>query len=205
VQTCRGSNVWLVCELSETQKIRFENIIDMGLQWSTMMRLFEEGSKGNLFKQIIENTAEEIFNTKSRMDFVKAHAEFCDWGSKNTFLAEKERKGRIVKQRKLASYGQIAKTLDVTLKVAVYYCHLPDCERAKKISDWLNAAVDTRMMAMLEKAYPDEIKPWPARVEDVQKNEYLKIQGTVLKFKEKHRGQILPVQFDDIYQNMLNP
>jgi len=197
--------MWRVRDLSETQKIRFKNIIDMGLQWSTMMRLFEEGSKKNLFKQIIKNTAEEIFNTNSRMDFVKAHAKFCDWGSKNIFLAEKERKGRIVKQRKLASYGQIAKTLDITLKVAIYYCHLPDCDKAKKISDWLNAAVDTQMMAMLKKEYPDEIKPWPARVEDVQKSEYLRIQETVLKFiKEKHRG-ILPVQFDDIYQSMLNP
>lgn len=198
--------MWQVSGLSETQRIRFENIIDMGLQWSTMMRLFEEGSKKNLFKRIIKKNAEEVFNANSKDDFVKAHNEFCDWGSKNIFLAEKERKGRVIKRREPASYGQIAKTLDVTLKVAVYYCHLPDCDRAKKISDWLNAAVDTRMMAMLRKEYPIEIKPWPTTVEDVQKSEYQRIQETVRKFiRDKRQGTILPVQFDDIYQNMLNP
>jgi hypothetical protein len=198
--------MWQVSDLSEPQRIRFENIIDMGLQWSTMMRLFEEGSKKRLFKQMIKKTTEEVFNADSRDGFMKAHTGFCDWGSSNIFQAEKERKGRVIKRRTIASYGQIAKTLDVTMKVAVYYSHLPDCERAKTISKWLNAAVDTPMMAMLRREYPNKIKPWPRTVEDVQKGEYRKIQEIVHQFiRDKHQGKILPVQFDDIYQNLLNP
>lgn len=68
-------------------------------------------------------------------------------------MAEKRRNDRIIKESKVASYGQLAKTLDVTLKVAIYYSHLPNCQKAIKISNWLNAAVDTQMMAMLSKEF----------------------------------------------------
>jgi len=197
--------MWRVSELDESERIRFENIIEMGLGFSTMIRLFKKGSTEELHCQIVKKTAEDIFNAKSREDFAQIHSEFCDWGTSNIFLAEKKRNGRIIKKSKLASYGQIAKTLDVTLKAAVYYSHLPNCERSKRISEWLNAAVDTKMMAMLRKEYPHEIESWPYTIENVDKSNYVKIQKLVRKFIEKkHQRQITPVQFDDIYWNKLN-
>ena len=96
-------------------------------------------------------------------------------------------------------------TLDVTLKVAIYYSYLPDFQKCERILNWLNAGVDTRMMAMLRKKYPEAIEAWPKKVEDVNKAKYLTIQETVLKFiREKHEGKLLPVQFDDVYWYKLN-
>lgn len=197
--------MWRASELDEPERVRFKNIIEMGLDFSAMIRLFQKGSVETLYDQIVKKTAEDIFNANSGEHFIQIHSEFCDWGTKNIFLAEKKRNGRIIKKSKLASYGQIAKTLDVTLKVAVYYSHLPNCERSKKISEWLNAAVDTKMMAMLRKQYPDAIESWPATIEDVDKGSYVTIQELVRKFiKEKHQGRLAPVQFDDIYWRILN-
>ena len=197
--------MWRASKLDEPARIRFENIIDMGLTFSTMMRLFRKGSKGILYDQIVTKTAEEIFNTNSRDDFVDVHSRFCDWGVRKIFLAEKKRNGQLIKKSTLASYGQIAKTFDVTLKVAVYYSHLPNCEKSMKISEWLNAAVDTQMMSFLREQYPSAIRSWPAKIEEVQKSDYLTIQEIVRKFiKEERHGDILPVQFDDIYWSMLN-
>lgn len=198
--------MWRASELNKEERLRFENIIDMGVAWSTMLRLFRKGSKKDLNDRIIKKTAEGVFNVDSREDFAHIHSEFCDWGTRNIFLAQKKRKRRIIKQSKAASYGQIAKTLDVTLKVAVYYCHLPNCETSKKISPWLNAAVDTEMMAKLREQYPNEIKSWPTKIEEVDKNNYLTVQEIVRRvIKEKHSGKIIPVQFDDIYWREVHP
>ncbi len=128
------------------------------------------------------------------------------WGVRQIILAErKNKRGQVVKKAGPASYGQIAKTFDVVLKVAVYYCHLPNCEKSQQISGWLNAAVDTRMMGMLKKYYLEDIASWPATIEQVDNSTYMSIQEIVRKFiAERHNGNIIPVQFDDIYWRALN-
>lgn len=190
---------------SEPGEIRFQNIVGMGLDFSSMIRLFEKDSEDKLWEKIVFDTAEKIFNTQSQEQFNDIHSEFCDWGSKNVFLAEKTRNGRMIKKRKLASYGQVAKTLDVTLKVMVYYCHLPNYETSKRLVKWLHAAVDTQMMGMLADEYPEEIQPRPTKIEEVDKAKYLAIQEIVSRFiSEKHEGKLLPVEFDDIYWYKLN-
>jgi hypothetical protein len=192
--------------VDDPNEIRFHNIIGMGLDFSSMIRVFEKGSEDRLWNKLVHGTAQKIFNTQSKDEFNLAHREFCDWGTKNIYLAERKKNGRIIKQRKLASYGQIAKTLDVTLKVAVYYSHLPDLQKYKRIMAWLNAGVDTRMMEMLSKQYPDLIRPWPSTVGEVDRASYLTIQEGVLKFiNQEHGGKLLPVEFDDIYWYKLNP
>lgn len=202
--------MWKASELEKKERVRFENIIKMGLDFSSMMRLFTKCSNEKLYNRIVKVTAEKFFNANSREDFVDTHSQFCDWGIGKIVLAEKKRNGQIIKESKLASYGQIAKTLDVTLKAAIYYSHLPNCEKATEISSWLNAAVDTKMMAMLGsidgKKYQTEIRPWPKSIEEVDdKNKYLIIQKIVRKFiEEKCNGKITPVQFDDIYWSKLN-
>ena len=177
------------------EETRISNIIDMGLGFSAMLRLFKKGSKLTLHKRILDVEGRAIFKAESKADFDRIHAEFCDWGTTNIILA---RTGR------LASYGQIAKTFNVTLKVAVYYSHLPDREKARQLSEWLHAAVDTRMMAELAKKYPRDILPaWPVSVEEVDRPKYQEIQNVVRKFiKEQH---LTPVQFDEKYWKEWNP
>ena len=191
-------------KLHDPEEIRLHNIIDMGLTFSAMIRLFNKGSKEILREKILAE-ARNVFEAKSEKDFINIHSNFCDWGIKNISLAEKKRNGRIIKKAAPASYGQIAKTFDVALKVAVYYSHLPNCEKSQEISGWLNAAVDTKIMSMLKKEYSKNIKLWPATGEQVDSTTYVGTQRIVRKFiSEKHKGSIMPVQFDDIYWKVLN-
>ncbi len=194
-------------ELNDPQEARLHNIVDMGLGFSAMVRLFERDSKKRIHEQAL-CCLPAIFAANSEAEFQRMHSAFCQWGTTNITLAERERAGRIVKSAAFASYGQIAKTLDVVLKVAVYYCHLPDCSKSEQLSRWLNAAVDTRMMAFLaKKGYRDEIRPWPKAVEELRsKADYVVLQGVVRKYiKAHHAGSITPVQFDDVYWEALNP
>jgi len=186
------------------QSIRLENIIDMGLGFSAMIRLFDKGSNRRLHKQILIE-AQKIFIAESEEDFKTIHLRFCKWGVQQIILAEKRKNGQVIKKSGPASFGQVAKTLDVVLKVAVYYCHLPDCEKSQQISEWLNAAVDTKMMGMLKSYYPSDIVSWPKTIEQVDDPAYKSIQAIVRKFiLERHKGGITPVQFDDIYWRKLN-
>jgi hypothetical protein len=163
----------------------------MGLSFSAMIRLFESCSKEKLETRILKNI-ESLFKADSKEDFDKAHSGFCDWGVENIRLSNRVDS---------PSYGQVAKTLNVVLKVVVYYSHLPSCEKSKELSKWLHAAVDTAMMKMLRVYYPGALKPWPRAVRQVKtKEDYQKIRETVDKFiEEKHKGTIVPVEFDDYY------
>jgi hypothetical protein len=192
-------------KLKDANTAKLHNIVDMGLSFSAMIRLFDKGSKRILRDKII-NEVHKVLTAESEEQFDEAHVEFCNWGIHNIKLAEKKKSGRITRQGGMTSYGQIAKTFDVVLKVIVYYCHFPTCERADVISRWLHAAVDTKMMAFLKEYYPTDIVPWPATIQQVMNySDYVAIQRVVNKFiAEKLERHIMPVQFDDIYWQAFN-
>lgn len=185
-----------IINLNKIERIRFENIVDVGLTASAMVRLFKRGTKEKIRGRTVK-TVRKMLKAKSKLEYQGMHSHFCKWGIKEITLSKKN---------KCASYGQVAKTLDVVLKVVVYYCHLPECEKSKEFSQWLNAAVDTKMMAKLRDRYPKALKPWPHTIEEVDsKQKYDKIQTIVRKFiHDKHRDSIAPVQFDDYYWRKLN-
>lgn len=177
-------------DVEKPSKAKLSNIIDMGLGFSGMIRLFKQGEKEKLHKELL-SVVQKVFKAESEQQFREIHSSFCKWGTENITLAKKKSK---------ASYGQIAKTLNVVLKVAVYYSYLPRCEKSKQISRWLDAAVDTKMMEYLKERYREAIEPWPTAMEHVDESDYREIQKVVRKhIKEKHEGKITPVQFDDIY------
>jgi len=179
----------------EIGEIKLQNIVDMGLTFAAMIRLFNKETKRKLVKRLI-TTVKEAFEAKSEEEFRRIHSEFCQWGTREIILRKKNRP---------ASYGQVAKTLDVVLKVAIYYCHLPECEKSAQLSRWLNAAVDTKIMGMLGKHYRGDIVPWPMRIESVDRQGYINIQDLVRRFiGTKHEDSITPVQFDDYYWYKLN-
>ena len=189
---------------SVARETRLYNIIDMGLTFSAMIRLFQKGSKERLHERILVE-GRNVFEAKSEEQFMDIHSRFCDWGIEEILLAEKKRGGRVVKEATEATYGQIAKTFDVTMKVVIYYSHFPSCEKSRELSKWLNAAVDTKMMTMLKKDYQKDLQSWPATVQEVDKTAYKAIQRIVRRFiKDKHNNSIMPVQFDDIYWKTLN-
>jgi len=185
-----------IVDLEAMARIRLENIVDVGLTASAMIRLFKQGTKEKKLRGHTIKAVKEAFEVKSELEFQKIHSNFCKWGTREITLSKKS---------KHASYGQIAKTLDVVLKVAIYYCHLPECKKSKELSQWLNAAVDTKMMVMLSKCFPKAMKPWPHTIEEVDRQRYDKIQKIVREFVHiKHQDTITPVQFDDYYWRELN-
>lgn len=166
-----------------------------------MMRLFEEGSKVKL-RDMILTKLPKFLDTKSKEQFMELHSCFCRWGVKNIILAEKTRGDIILKPRGPASYGQIAKTLDVVMKVVVHYCHLPNSNKAALISKWLNVALDTKMMAHIK---PNGVIEWPKSIEQVDERRYSALQQVVTNIiKTKHEGSISCVEFDDVYWEGLN-
>ena len=147
----------------------------------------------------------DIANALLIENFQNTHDAFCAWGINNLFLAEKKRQGKIIKHSGCPGYGQVAKTLDVVLKVVIYYSKWPDEQTSDRISKYLNAAVDTKMMAFLKTRYPEHFSHWPITVESVSQSIYASIQKLVRQFiADEHDGQIMPVQFDDLYWNYLN-
>jgi len=191
-------------KLNQPQDAKLHNIVDMGLDFSAMIRLFEKKSKEKLRARILGDI-QNVFDAISEEHFRGIHSSLCIWGTNNIMLAERKKNGQIIKCAQPASYGQIAKTFDVVLKVTIYYCQLPDSEKSQLISKWLNAAVDTKMMAMLKKCYPEDLRPWPTTIEQVNSPIYIAIQEVVRKFiHDKHGGSITPVQFDDVYWEALN-
>lgn len=179
----------------DVQKVRLCCLIDLGLNFSAMLRLYRKGCKEKIYNKVLSEMP-SILQSENEEQFQVAHASICEWGVRN--LPANERLA-------YASYGQIAKTLDVILKVVIDYGHMPDCCKAKQISPWLNSAVDNKMMNMLRKNYPDAMKPWPTSISQVSREKYLIIQSLVRRFNiEKHDSNITPVQFDDIYWWYLN-
>jgi len=179
----------------DTQRVRLMCLIDLGLNFSAMLRLYKKGSKEELYKKVLSEIP-ALLRAENEEQFHIVHSSICDWGTSNVLL-----NGGL----DYISYGQIAKTLDVTLKVVIDFGHMPDCYKAKQMSPWLNAAVDNKMMNMLKKHYPTAIKPWPQSVLQVNKENYFAVQSLVRRFiREKHDDRITSVQFDDIYWWRLN-
>jgi hypothetical protein len=188
-----------------TEDARLHNIVDMALGFSAMMRLFEEGSKDKILQKFIASR-HSIFDVTSAFEFKAAHNGFCEWGVNTIKRAEREKGGVVVKASGPASYGQMAKTLDVVLHVTVHYAQYPNPEKALMLSKLLNTAMDTKMMAFLSGCYPDALKPWPKTIEQLDNREdYQAMQDTVRRFiQEEHQWALTPVDVDDVYWEALN-
>lgn len=179
----------------DVQEVRLLCLIDLGLDFSAMLRLYEKGSKEKLYNKVLSEIP-ALLQSENEDQFHIVHSSICEWGTTTVVLNE---------GLDYASYGQIAKTLDVALKVVIDFGHMPDCHKSRQMSQWLNSAVDTKMMNMLKKNYPSAIRPWPHSIRQVNKESYFAIQSLVRRFiRERHDDRITPVQFDDIYWWNLN-
>lgn len=167
-------------------------VLITGITLSGMLRTFEKETNDKLLKKL-PGIIEKVYRVKSADEFNKIHSNFCQWGIKNI-----KRNGRASKDK--ASYGQIAKTFNVILKVVIYYSQYPNYKYSKRISTYLHAAVDNNMMTMLKKEYPKGLEKWPTNIVGVDKECYDGIQKLVGRFiADKHSNSISYVQFDDIY------
>jgi len=181
--------------LEDLQRVRLHCLVDLGLNFSAMLRIYDKGAKQSIYRKVLDELP-AVLQAESEEQFRVFHSSICEWGVRNVLASNGSG---------YASYGQIAKTLDVILKVVIDYGHMPDCKKARQLAPWLNSAVDNEMMKMLKREYPDAIAPWPTSIRRVNKEEYVAIQSLIRRFNvEKHCGEITPVQFDDLYWWCLN-
>ena len=178
-------------------EIKIHNMVDMGLRFSGMMRLYKKDSKQTLINKILKMLP-KISTVDSKENYEKLHGSFCRWAMKNISPTGKNKAGDSI------SYGQVAKTFDVTLSVLVYYCGWPNKTKSLELLKWIHAAVDNDMMKYLKKRYKDDIKKWPKSIKQVDRRTYLELQDIVKRFiKEKDPEIKLPVQFEDKYWYLL--
>jgi hypothetical protein len=177
----------------EAFEIKIKNVIEMGIDFSAILRLFEGRSKQKV-AQKLKNSFGLLKAVDGKDAFEKVHSEFCKWFMKNVYP----------KKSQSASYGQAAKVFNIAGKVYVYYCHLPDRESATKLLPLLHAALDTKMMENLKKGYPNEnIKV--KTIQAVNKPEYFALQKLVAKhIEDEFNNLILPVEYEDIMWYRLN-
>jgi hypothetical protein len=186
-------------ELAEQAKKR--NIIDMAVGFTGMTPLFQEGSAG-LIKEKLTELCEGLDRIGLEQDFRKMHRDFCQWFVKTI---------RLVKSEQPASYAHAAKTLDLALKVYVYYCKMPNPAKAEALLPMLNGAIDTHMLSYLYGKLEDiEGKPYPPHyswtIDVINREDYDLLQKVIRQdIMNSFNDDVLPVQYHDIMSRQLNP
>ena len=64
-------------------EIRIHNMVDMGLRFSGMMRLYKKGSKQKFINKILKMLP-DISNVDTTDGFEKLHSSFCQWVKVNS-------------------------------------------------------------------------------------------------------------------------
>jgi len=170
-----------------------QNIIDMAVGFTAMMRLFQENS-GDLIKKKLADLFEGLERISSEQDFGKMHSDFCQWFVKTIRLAKPEEP---------PSYGYAAKVLDLALKVYVYYCNMPSPAKAESLMPRLNGAIDTpilrHLFKKLEEIYGKSYSRHLWTIEMTDKETYDLLQKVIRQdIRDSFNNNMLPVQYDDI-------
>jgi len=185
------------------EEIKKKSVIDMALTFTAMIRLFEKGSKSKISKKLYDQF-QKINEIKTSDDYYAFHDRFCEWFTNNIKTSQRERDNKIIKESRYSLYGHAAKLLDVTLKVYVYYCGLPDRNTAEFLVPFLNTAIDNPILQHLKKSFPNETI-YSNTVEQIDINTYKKLQRLIkTDIAEKFNNDIVPTQYDDIMWYRLN-
>jgi len=188
-------------ELAEDAKRN--NILDMALTFTAMMRVFSKGSKQRIARQLRELTS-DLPAITSAEGYEQAHKAFCEWFCREIHTAERKLKNGKTKISKPTSYGQAAKVLDIVLKVYVFYCSQPSLHAASQISRFLHGAVDKPILDHLKGKYPAELVR-ATTIEQVDEQTYRTLQSLIARdIKDSFHDSLLPVQYDDIMWQELN-
>jgi hypothetical protein len=184
-------------ELAEQAKK--QNIIDMAVGFTGLMRLFQEGS-ADLIKEKLKELFEGLDRISSDQDFSKMHRGFCQWFVKTIRLAKTEEP---------PSYGHAAKVLDLALKVYVYYCNMPSPAKAESLVPRLNGTIGTRILRHLFKKLEDIYgKSYSAHlwaIKMINKEDYDLLQKVIRQdIRDSFDDTISPVQYDDVMWRRLN-
>jgi len=185
--------------LELAKQAKKQNIIDMVVGFTAMMRLFQERS-ADLIKEKLADLFEGLDRIGSEQDFSNMHRDFCQWFVKTIRLAKTEDP---------PSYGHAAKVLDLALKVYVYYCKMPSPAKAESLMPRLNGAIDTPILRHLFKKLEDIYGKSYSRhlwtIKMIDNETYDLLQKVIRQdIRDSFNNNILPVQYDDIMGRRLN-
>ena len=169
---------------------RLTAILHMAFDFASMSRVFEKGSKAKFLKRV-RKLLPDLASVATQGEFEALHARFCTWGRRSL------RTSHGGHQR--ASYGQVAKTLNVVLKVVVSYCGMPDQRQAARLLPWLHPAIDNQMMGYLRQRYRDEFPRGIKGISEVDRVAYmLLVDMAAQDARENYSGGLVPVQWEDV-------
>ncbi len=171
---------------------KIKNIIELGLDFSAMTRVFAGGSYDSIVERL-EGFVSKLRCVGHKEEYEHLHAEFCQWFTERICTARKQFKNGTSRPSCACSYGQAAKVLDVAAKVYVYYCGLPSAEIANRLIPLLHTALDTKMMEHLGVS---------ATLLDIDRRAYADLQARVVRAIGD--SGIHPVQYDDVIWRRLN-
>jgi hypothetical protein len=178
-------------------EIKSKNVIDMGLLFTSMIRLFEQNTKPKLEIKLFSEF-QKLEEIRTEKDFRKFHNNFCQWFVLNVKTARRKNGDRIIKESRLARYGHAAKLIDVVLKVYVYYSNLPDFETAAIIIRFMNTAIDNPILNHLKTRFPEE-NIYANTVEQIDQKLYDRLQNLIKEeIVKDFNNEIIPTQYDDI-------
>jgi hypothetical protein len=187
----------------QAMEVKIDNIIDMAITFTAMIRVFEKNSKPKISK-LLKDVFLSLSEIKTKDDYEKMHAKFCNDFSRSIKTAEKNLKNGICKEGKSASFGHAAKVLDIAIKVYVYYGSLPDATTSERITPFLKAAIDNPILKELKKKNPNK-KISATNIESIDCSQYEELQKLINQdIQTVFQGSIYPVQYDDIVWNKLN-
>ena len=176
---------------------RTTGILHMAFDFASMARTFEAGTK-DLFLRQIRQRLPRLADVKSPDEFNALHDGLCRWGCRTIRSSHAGHPP--------ASYGQVAKTLNVVLKVVVYYCGLPDLALATRLVPWLHPAIDNPMMKYLRQKFASRFPPGIKTIASVDRQAYRALIDLAgIDISESFGGELHPIQWEDIVWVSVNP
>ena len=87
-------------KVNTAEEAKLNNIVDIALMFSAMIRLMKKGSKKQLKDKIL-SILNDVFHAESSTQYDMIHDNFCNWGMQSIVLAEKKKTGLIIKESTL--------------------------------------------------------------------------------------------------------
>lgn len=185
---------------ARAEKVKVENIVDMAITFTAMLRVLKGGSKEKLTAKFL-SVLPVLEKVRAAEDYNAIHTEFCLWFTANIQTPSRKLKNGSINKSHASSWGHAAKVYDLVMKVCVYYCRLPTPEVATRIVPFMKGAVDTPILKHLKETFIDKsIKA--KTIEQIDREAYELLQGLI--DTESQGKAILPVQYDDLMWRDLN-
>ena len=170
------------------------SMVEMALEWSATLRIFEKGSKGKIQK-IIEEMLAPLSSVKTQETFNSLHKETCKKIIKEINLNKKLRK-----RRRKVSFGEAAKIVDMSLKVYVYLCKMPDTHTSVRLVNFLNCPIDNNNLEWLKKHAKEGRDAFEEinSLADIHEIEYYNVQRALRETPAYQKHQMSLPDIDEI-------